>query len=103
MDEVEPAIRRVLKRYVGEVPIEPKSRLNDQTGLAGDDAYEFLEEIRQRFSTSFSGFAFGDYFPGEAEALVEHLLRLAGIRRRRKPLTFEHLVKVVESGRWFEP
>ena len=62
-----------------------------------------MGEVHKRFGTSFSGFQFDDFFPNEAEALGDHVAQLFGIRSRKKPLTFGHLTRVVENGRWFEP
>ena len=103
MGDVAAVLRRMLSRYVGRSRIGPQTSVNRLLGLNGDDAAEFLEEIHRRFGTSFSGFDFDAYFSDEAEAFGEHVLGLVGLDRRKAPLTFEHLVRVVEAGQWFEP
>jgi|SRR5687767_14876688 len=81
---------------------EDASLLHD-LGIAGDDAAEFIAKLHERFGTRFDGLIFHKFFPNESEALFYHLARLLGYRSRKPKLTIRHLVRVVESGAWFEP
>ena len=93
----------IVGRVAGGRAIGPRDRLWHDLSLAGDDAWEVLEELHTAFGTDFSGLPFEDYFPAEHEALGESWMGALGFRRRRKPLTVQHLIEVVLHGAWFEP
>lgn len=103
MEDIERPLREMLSRYIDTRRLRPETAINHLSGLAGDDADEFLDEVEKRFGTSFSDISFDDFFDDEGEAFGEHILRLFGVRSRKKSLTFEHLTKVIEKGHWFEP
>jgi hypothetical protein len=81
-------------------PIISGTSLYPDLRIYGDDAYEILVEMHQKFGTDFSEFAFAQYFPLEG-GLGPWFQRLCG--KSWKPLTVGHLAAVLESGRWFEP
>lgn len=101
------SIRHSLLRMIQEIAPE-KSRIDDSTCLyhdlsvSGDDAVELLDKVHREFNTAFDGFSFEVYFPNETEAIYLKFAKLFGYRGRRKRLTFGHLLRVVENGRWFE-
>jgi hypothetical protein len=83
--------------------IHEDASLFHDLGIAGDDAAEFIAKLQGRFGTRFDGLAFPKFFPNESEALFYHFARLLGYRSRKPKLTIKHIVRVVESGAWFEP
>jgi hypothetical protein len=103
MDNVEPALRDMISKVSGNRNLGVQTRLFHDLGISGDDAAELLNDVHQKFGTSFAEFPFVDFFSDETEALMAHLARRLGLRSRRKSLTLGHLVKVVEKGTWFEP
>ena len=103
MDDVEAGLRQILWKFVDREKVLAQTELYHELGIAGDDAVELLEDVHERFGTSFSDLEFDDYFPVVSEATGGRLSRLLGIRSNKRPLTFGHLVRVVERGRWFDP
>jgi hypothetical protein len=79
------------------------TRLFHDLGIAGDDAAELFDKIAEEFGTRLDGLDFAKYFQNESEALLYRIAELVGYRSRKPPLTFGHLVRVVETGSWFEP
>lgn len=96
-------IERIVRRYSGTRRVGSTSRIYHDLSIAGDDAWELLEQLTQEFGTSFDGFPFVDYFPEETEALPAYWGRFFGLRGRWRPLTLGHLVEVARRGAWFEP
>jgi hypothetical protein len=72
-------------------------------GIGGDDAFDLLDHVSADFKLDFSEMKFSDYFPNESEAFFEHIGRIIGFKGQRKPLTVDHLLRVIEKGQWFEP
>src|SRR5262245_56315081 len=102
MDET---VREELQGIVQEILGAPRvisdvTRLYHDLWIAGDDAAELLNKVRNRFGTRFDGFQFEAYFPNETEAMIGHIARLFGYSSRRKGFTFGHLLEVVKAGRW---
>jgi hypothetical protein len=70
----------------------------------GDDVDELLGEIAKRYSISFDRFDFSLYFPDETEAGWAWLKSKFGWHdTRRLPITVEHLLAVINRGKWFPP
>jgi hypothetical protein len=85
-------------------PILRSTSLYHDLQIAGDDASELLAQISRKFSVSFDGMHFAAYFPDEAEAMWRNWASKLGLRdRNRRRLTIEHLLAVIERGRWFDP
>lgn len=82
----------------------PGARLEHDCGITGDDAWELLEAIHEKFGTDFSSMDFAQHFHGEGEGLLSALLNPARERARKAyPVTVGHIYKVVEAGKWFMP
>jgi len=94
-DRREPAVR-----------IRPSTRLREDLGLDGDDVEPFLKAFAAQFSVDLSGFEFRRHFRDEPTLISPILWLCEGWRHRRwrtQPVTIEHLVRVVEAGRWIDP
>jgi hypothetical protein len=87
MEQVLPAVERMIRRITGAQRIGLATRLFHDLSIAGDDAGEFVDEVVETFGTSFEGFPFDQYFPDESEALLAHMSRRLGTGRVWKPLT----------------
>lgn len=91
-------IELIVQRIADVRSVRPNISPYHDLGISGDDAFELLKEIGERFDVSFAGFQFDRYFPQEAEALGEHFSRLLGRRPKRERLTIQHLAYVAERG-----
>jgi hypothetical protein len=94
----------LVQRISGSKRVSTQSRLLQDFSIAGDDALEVLEILRGEFGVDLSGLRFESYFPGESDALGDHLRRKLGFKQTDKvPVTVKHLIAVVQQGRWFDP
>jgi len=88
----------------GRTPIGLSTAIYHDLQIAGDDAFDLIARIRDRYGVSFSAMDFQRYFPPEGEALFCYLASKFGYRDKRRPrLTVEHLLSVIERGSWFDP
>jgi hypothetical protein len=96
--------KRIQKIHGSKKPIPGSARIYHDLQLGGDDASELLEGISKAHGVSFQGFRFDDYFPNETEHMWLMLkARLGFPDKKRKPLTFDHLVDVGRQGHWSDP
>ena len=89
--------------FGGQLNLRPSSRLEQDLGLTGDDATEFIEKWAQRFKVDVQGFASRRYFGPEGYDLISPLLGLFAERFRRParvPLTLGMLAEAMRRGRW---
>jgi len=81
------------------------TRLEDDLGMTGDDAVEFLEAFAEAFDVDLTGIEFHKHFgpecgpiffwpPGLKEEMKDH---------GRYPLTVGHLIEVAGAKRWACP
>ncbi|MAD43869.1 MAG: hypothetical protein CMI02_11845 [Oceanospirillaceae bacterium] len=99
-------VEAIFLKQTGLRPEElfPSSRLEQDCGITGDDAWELLEAIQEKFGTDLSDLDFELYFHGEAEGLLSRLLNRSREKHRLAfPVTVNHLFQVVEKGKWFAP
>lgn len=105
-ESVRIGICRIASEILGVQPgeLHDGARLFHDLGMGGDDAVDFLKEIISNFGTSFCEFDFESYFPNEYGGFwFFHLRRFKWVARQKRALTLGHLIKVVETGKWFEP
>ena len=98
-------VRRSLDAIVREVggrgpdyAISDETRIFHDMRIYGDDAYELLEAIAKTFGTRFDGFDGQAYIPNQGDLTGIRIARLFGRRFAWRPLTFGHLLNVVEAG-----
>ena len=99
-------VEAIFLKQTGLRPEElfPSSRLEQDCCITGDDAWELLEAIQEKFGTDLSDLDFELYFHGEAEGLLSRLLNRSREKHRLAfPVTVNHLFQVVEKGKWFAP
>jgi acyl carrier protein len=63
---------------VYENEVTPNTRLYDDLGIYGDDAFELLVEYGKKFNVDVSNFMAADYFKGEGgiDLIIDGLARL---------------------------
>lgn len=94
-------LRRPL--FGGQLNLQPSSRLEQDLGLTGHDATEFIDTWAQRFKVDVQGFSSGRYFGPEGFDVLSPLLGLFSKRFRRPalvPLTLGMLAEAMRRGRW---
>jgi hypothetical protein len=86
--------------------LRPETRLEEDLGMTGDDAAEFLEEFAEEFQVNLTGIEFHKHFGPEGcgptlfwprtlkEALKDH---------GKYPVTIGHLIDIALANRWICP
>ena len=90
------------ERGMSQDKILPESRLEEDLGMTGDDAAEFLEQFARDFD--LTDLDFHKHFGPEC-FIVPGWLR-AKLRTKgygEYPVTVAHLVNVAKAKRWFYP
>lgn len=102
----EETFRKVKKFTVKQAAVEEEevtesASLEDDLGVSGDDAVEFLIAFGKEFNVDVSKFMAADYFSPEGDFILPAIIRFfTGKRKReRKKLTVLQLAKAVEAGR----
>ena len=89
--------------FGGELRLEPSSRLEQDLGVTGADAVEYIDKWAETFRVQAEGFPYDRYFGPEGQELLTGLLALFSTRFRkppRVPLTVGMLEEVMRLGRW---
>jgi hypothetical protein len=80
------------------------TRIEEDLGMTGDDAAEFLEEFSRRFGVELAGLEFHKHFGAEGCNPLWLLFPPAWLEDHGNyPVTVDHLVRVAEVKRWFSP
>jgi len=77
----------------------------DAMGLAGDDCFDFMQELSEFFSIDLRAYDWSKYHFSEGEelSLLYALRRMFGRGRRVYPISVAHLEKVYREKRWSDP
>ncbi|KWF14259.1 DUF1493 family protein [Burkholderia ubonensis] len=89
--------------FGGQLKLEPSSRLEDDLGLTGLDAVEFIDKWATTFNVQADGFPYDRYFGPEGQELLSSFLGLFSKKYRRPervPLTLGMLAEAMAIGRW---
>ncbi|MFP6560283.1 DUF1493 family protein [Paraburkholderia sp. B3] len=89
--------------FGGKLNLLPASRLEDDLGLTGLDAVEFIDKWAETFKVQVQDFPYRRYFRPEGQELVSGFLGLFSKRYRREttvPLTLGMLAEAMKRGRW---
>jgi acyl carrier protein len=75
--------------------------LEDDLGVSGDDAVEFIAAFGKEFNVDVSHFMAADYFEPEGDIILLSILRFLTGRKKqsKKILTVGHLEKAIVAGR----
>lgn len=86
--------------------IGPSTRLREDLNLVGDDVDDLFLELQEQFHTDWSDLDFHRYFKEEPHLLWPILFLYRGLVHGKwgnGTITVEHLIRVVESGKWTNP
>jgi len=86
--------------------LEPQTKLEEDLGITGDDAWELLQKFGERFDIDLASLEFYKHFGPEGWGCnpLWLLCPPPGMSDYRKyPVTVDHLVRVAEIKRWFCP
>lgn len=77
------------------------AKIEEDLGIYGDDAMEFLKEYGKKFSVDISRFMAADYFSPEGDIILPALIRMLTGKKKKKTkhLTIEHLQKGILAGK----
>lgn len=79
----------------------PETMLEEDLGLYGDDAMEFLVVFSKEFNVDISNFMAADYFSPEGDIILPSLIRAITGKKKKKQkyLQVQHLEKAILAGR----
>ncbi|WP_206951300.1 DUF1493 family protein [Trinickia acidisoli] len=89
--------------FGGQLNLQPTSRLEEDLGLTGLDAVEFIDRWAETFNVQAKGFPYRRYFGPEGQQLLSSFLGLFAKRFRRPelvPLTLGMLAEAMRRGKW---
>ncbi|SAK59949.1 acyl carrier protein [Caballeronia pedi] len=87
----------------GSLTLTPSSRLEEDLGLTGVDAVEFMDKCAETFNVSAQGFPYARYFGAENFDPIGSVVQLFSKRHRPPalvPLTLGMLAQAMRLGRW---
>lgn len=86
---------------VDDEEITSETRLEDDLGIMGDDAVEFLAAYGKEFNVDLTQFMAADYFSAERGIILQTIGRwiIGTSKLKRKQLTVGHLEKGILEGR----
>ncbi len=93
-------IIEVLRKYVSQKEkVLLNTKIFHDLRIYGDDAYEFLEELRNKYNVINKNFRASEYFPAEGEMPPKILILIwPKLLRRWKPLTAVDLAEIIMKG-----
>jgi len=91
--------------FGGQLRLEPSSRLEEDLGLTGMDAVEFIDKWAETFKVKMNaqGFPYRRYFNPEGQELLSSFLGMFSKRFRRPHLTrftLGMLAEAMRRGHW---
>jgi hypothetical protein len=103
-DEVFKEVSEFIRKYNGIV-INEKSKLFSDLRLIGDDADFFITRFQDKFKVDFGNLEFDKYFLREFHIPFQYWYykKYKPEKLKRQTFTIQHLVEVVNRGKWFEP
>ena len=77
------------------------SKIEDDLGLTGDDAVEFILTFSKEFNVDISNFVISDYFSREGFDFISPIVNFFSKKEtvQKKNLTVGDLIKITEIGR----
>lgn len=89
--------------FGGRLNLQPTSRLEEDLGLTGLDAVEFIDKWAETFNVQAQNFPYRRYFGPEGQQLLSSFLGLFMKRFRPPtllPLTLGMLAEAMRRGKW---
>ncbi len=86
---------------VNDKEINSSIQIEDDLGVSGDDAVEFILAFGKEFNVDVSNFMLADYFSPEGDFILPAIIRFLTNKkkRERKSFTVGHLEKAIMEGR----
>ncbi|WP_310593852.1 DUF1493 family protein [Flavobacterium sp.] len=86
---------------VNDEEINSSTRIEDDLGVSGDDAVEFIIAFGKEFNVDISKFMANDYFSPEGDFILPALIRFLTNKKKRdkKSFTVGHLEKAIIAGK----
>jgi len=86
---------------VEDYEVIPEAKIEDDLGITGDDAVDFLLAYSKTFNVDVRGFMAADYFDGEGDFILPLIMRMFTGKRKgkNKVLTIAHLGKGILAGK----
>lgn len=77
------------------------TKIQDDLGIYGDDAVEFLISFSKEFNVDISSFMAADYFSSEGDMVLPAIIRflINKKKKKRKLITIGHLEKAILEGK----
>ncbi|KXX70382.1 DUF1493 family protein [Flammeovirga sp. SJP92] len=86
------------------INVDHKTVFIDDLGIDGLDAYIFMSELSKRYSINLTSFDPDDYFEQESDLFNILLLWNKCFNKKpKKQFSFQHIIRVIEKGEWFDP
>ncbi|AFD07247.1 DUF1493 family protein [Solitalea canadensis] len=91
----------VKQAAVTEIEVTECASLENDLGITGDDAVEFIIAFGKEFNVDVSKFSAAEYFEPEGDRIFPAIIRLFTGRQKakQKDLIMKHLEKAVIAGR----
>lgn len=90
----------IQKSGVNDEPIDSTTRIQEDLGISGDDAIEFIIAYGKEFNVDVTKFMAADYFEDEGGLRLWFILKgILGLDKKGKKLTVGHLEKGIYAGR----
>lgn len=83
---------------VDDEEITRDTQIEDDLGVTGDDAVDFMIAYGKTFNVDVSKFMAADYFGAERNVALSELFGAFTQKRKRKTLTVGHLEKGILAG-----
>jgi acyl carrier protein len=85
---------------VTENEVTEDASLENDLGVSGDDAAEFIIAFGKEFNVDISKFMAADYFSSEGDFILPAIIRFfTGKKTNQKNLALKHLEKAAIAGR----
>jgi len=86
---------------VEDEEVTREAKIEDELGVTGDDAVDFLIAYSKAFNVDVTKFMAADYFDGEGDPILPGIIRLFTGKKKKanKILTVGHLEKGILAGR----
>jgi hypothetical protein len=97
-------LKKYFLRCVG-IEVTESTILFKELEMNGDDAYFFMLDFGKEFQIDLDGFELSDYFPAYDRTPFHYwVIKFFKPKKLdRKVFRINHLIKVVEKGKWFDP
>jgi acyl carrier protein len=97
---------KVKEFAVNQAAVEEKeatesASIEDDLGISGEDAVEFIIAFGKKFNVDVSKFMAAEYFSPEGDVILPAIIRFFTGKKqpKRKNLTIGHLIKAIVAGR----